>query len=160
MHKWKNWVGVFATVVLLTVSSCASSTPEQKAPAPPPPAPPPPPAAAVQQKIVLRGVHFEFNKYQISTGDAAVLDESITILKANPSVVIDVNGYCDSIGDAESNQRLSEYRANAVTNYLLSGGINVLQLRVYGYGSTNFVATNKTEEGRAQNRRVELVPKQ
>jgi OmpA-OmpF porin, OOP family len=163
VHKWKNCVGVFATVVLLTVSSCSSSTPEHKettavvatSAAPPPPPPPP----AVQQKIVLRGVHFEFNKYQISTGDAAVLDESITILKANPSVVIDVNGYCDAIGDADSNQKLSEYRANAVTNYLLNGGINVLQLRVHGYGNTNFVATNKTEEGRAQNRRVELVPK-
>ncbi len=159
MHKWKNWVGLFATVVLLTVSSCSSSTPAPTAPPPPPPpaAPPPP---AVQQKIVLRGVHFDFGKYQIRTGDAAVLDEAITILKANPHVVIYVNGYCDSIGDADSNQKLSEYRANAVTNYLLNGGINVLQLRVLGYGSTNFVATNKTEEGRAQNRRVELVPQQ
>jgi outer membrane protein OmpA-like peptidoglycan-associated protein len=160
VHKWKNCVGVFATVVLLTVSSCATSTPAPTAAPPPPPPPPPPSAAAVQQKIVLRGVHFNFNQYEIRTGDTAVLDEAITILKANPGVVIDVNGYCDDIGDADTNQKLSEYRANAVTNYLLNGGINVLQLRVHGYGKTNFVATNKTEEGRAQNRRVELVPKQ
>jgi len=58
----------------------------------------------------------------------------------------------------EYNQKLSEHRANAVTNYLLNGGILATQLRVNGYGKTNFVATNAAAEGRAQNRRVELVP--
>jgi outer membrane protein OmpA-like peptidoglycan-associated protein len=108
---------------------------------------------------VLRGVHFDFNKAIIRPGDAAVLDEAVTSLKANPGVVIDVNGYCDAIGGMEYNQRLSERRANAVANYLLSGGIQASQLRVHGYGKTDFVATNKTAEGRAENRRVELVPK-
>jgi OOP family OmpA-OmpF porin len=114
----------------------------------------------MRQKLVLRGVHFDFNRYDIRAGDAAVLDEAITTLKANPNVVINVNGYCDAIGGVDYNQKLSEHRANAVTNYLLNGGINVLQLRVHGYGKTNFVATNKTAEGRAQNRRVELVPEE
>ena len=122
-----------------------------------PPAPPPPPPP---QKLVLRGVHFDFNKANIRPGDAAVLDEAITILKQNPTVVIDVNGYCDIIGGVDYNQHLSERRANAVTNYLLSGGIQATELRVHGYGKTNFVATNKTAEGRAENRRVELVPEQ
>ena len=159
MHNWKNWVCAFAAVVLLTVSSCASSTPEQtaqtaSAPAPPPPPPPPP----VKEKLVLRGVHFDFNETIIRPGDAAVLDEATTTLKGNPNVVINVNGYCDAIGDEEYNQRLSQYRGNAVANYLLRGGIQATQLRVYGYGKTDFVATNETAEGRAQNRRVELVP--
>ena len=109
---------------------------------------------------MLRGVHFDFNKYNIRPGDAAVLDEAITTLKANPNVVVDVNGYCDAIGSIDYNQGLSERRANAVSNYLLNGGINVTQLRVHGYGKTNFVATNRTAEGRAQNRRVELVPEE
>jgi outer membrane protein OmpA-like peptidoglycan-associated protein len=164
VYKWKNWVGAFATVVLLTVSSCASSTPEQKGPAvgatgaapPPPPAPPPP----VQQKLVLRGVHFEFNKANIRPGDTAVLDEAVTTLKANPGVVININGYCDSIGEVPYNHRLSEFRGNAVANSLLNGGIQATQIRVNGYGKTDFVATNATAEGRAQNRRVELVPQQ
>jgi OOP family OmpA-OmpF porin len=121
-----------------------------------PPAPPPPPP--VKEKLVLRGVHFDFNKTNIRPGDAAVLDEAITTLKANPGVVINVNGYCDSIGDEEYNLRLSRFRGNAVANYLLSGGILATQLRVYGYGKADFVATNKTAEGRAENRRVELVP--
>ncbi len=105
-------------------------------------------------------MHFDFNKADIRQGDGAVLDEAIATLKANPNVVINVNGYCDAIGGEEYNLRLSERRANAVANYLMSGGINVLQLRVHGYGKTGFVATNKTAEGRAQNRRVELVPEE
>ena len=109
---------------------------------------------------MLRGVHFDFNKAVIRPGDAAVLDEAITTLKASPGVVIDVNGYCDAIGGEEYNLKLSQRRGNAVANYLLSGGIQATQLRVHGYGKTNFVATNATAEGRAQNRRVELVPEQ
>ena len=109
---------------------------------------------------MLRGVHFDFNKAIIRPGDAAVLDEAVTTLKANPNVVIDVNGYCDAIGGVEYNLKLSERRGNAVANYLLNGGIQASQLRVHGYGKTDFVATNDTPEGRAQNRRVELVPEQ
>ncbi len=107
---------------------------------------------------MLRGVHFDFNKAVIRPGDAAVLDEAIATLKANPGVVVNVNGYCDAIGSVDYNLKLSERRGNAVANYLLNGGIQATQLRVHGYGKTNFVATNKTAEGRAQNRRVELVP--
>jgi OOP family OmpA-OmpF porin len=165
VYKWKSWVSAFAVVVLLTVSSCASSTPAQKentavgatGGAPPPPPPPPPP---VREKLVLRGVNFDFNQTNIRPGEAAVLDEAITTLKAHPGVVIDVNGYTDSIGDVEYNHRLSEFRGNAVANYLLTGGILATQLRVHGYGKTGFVATNDTAEGRAQNRRVELVPEE
>ena len=107
---------------------------------------------------MLRGVNFDFNETIVRPGDAAVLNEAIATLKANASVVTNVNGYTDSIGDEVYNKRLSEFRGNAVANYLMNGGINVLQLRVHGYGKTDFVATNKTAEGRAQNRRVELVP--
>jgi OOP family OmpA-OmpF porin len=160
VYKWKNWIGALAAIVLLTVSSCSSSTPQptaQTASAPPPPPPPPPP---VNEKLVLRGVHFDFNETIIRPGDAAVLDEAVTTLKSRRYVVINVNGYCDAIGDEEYNQRLSLYRGNAVANYLLTGGILASQIRVYGYGKTHFVATNETAEGRAENRRVELVPEQ
>ena len=209
MHRWKNWISAFATVVLLTVSSCASWTTQQKeytaggaaagalvggaigcgiaasiddddptsyaigcpigvgagavlggilgyllAPKPVPPPPPPP----VKQKLVLRGVHFDFNKSRIRPGDAAVLDEAATTLKANPNVTINVNGYCDAIGGEEYNLRLSDRRSDAVVDYLVKAGIPTSQLIPHGYGKTNFVATNDTAEGRAQNRRVELVP--
>ena len=109
---------------------------------------------------MLRGVHFDFNKSNIRPGDAAVLDEAASTLKANPNVSVDVNGYCDAIGSEEYNLRLSDRRADAVVNYLAKEGIPSSRLNPHGYGKTNFVATNDTAEGRAQNRRVELVPQQ
>ena len=107
---------------------------------------------------MLRGVHFDFNKAIIRPGDAAVLDEVASILKANPNVVVNVNGYCDAIGSVEYNLKLSERRAEAVVDYLVKAGIPENRLIPHGYGKTNFVAPNDTPEGRAQNRRVELVP--
>ena len=107
---------------------------------------------------MLRGVHFDFNKANIRPGDAAVLDEAATTLKANPNVTIDVNGYCDAIGGEEYNLRLSDRRSNAVVEYLVQQGVPASRLVPHGYGKTNFVAPNETPEGRAQNRRVELVP--
>ena len=132
---------------------------------PPPPLPPPPPPPPllpppVKEKLVLRGVHFDFNKSNIRPGDAAVLDEAASTLKVNPGVDIDVNGYCDAIGGEEYNARLSDRRANSVVDYLVKDGIAESRLHPHGYGKTNFVATNDTAEGRAQNRRVELAPEQ
>jgi len=114
----------------------------------------------VAQKLVLRGVHFDFDKYNIRPGDAAVLDEAAATLKQNPNVTVNVNGYTDAIGTEAYNLKLSERRANAVVNYLVEQGISASRLIPQGFGKTNFVASNDTPEGRAQNRRVELVPVQ
>jgi OOP family OmpA-OmpF porin len=105
-------------------------------------------------------VHFDFNKSTIRSGDAAVLDEAAEALKANPGVTADVNGYCDAVGSAKYNQKLSERRAESVVTYLVKAGIPRDRLVPHGYGKTDFVATNDTAEGRAQNRRVELIPSQ
>ena len=129
--------------------------PKVAAPAPPPPAPPP-----AKEKLVLRGVNFDFAKYNIRPGDAAVLDEAAATLKANPSVTVDVNGYTDAIGSVEYNQKLSERRAASVVRYLVKAGISEDRLVPRGFGKTDFVASNDTAEGRAQNRRVELIPVQ
>ncbi len=128
---------------------------ESPPPSPPPPLPPPP---MVREKLVLRGIHFDFNKSRIRPGDAAVLDEDASTLKANPDMAVNVNGYCDAIGGEEYNIKLSDRRAVAVVDYLVKSGIPSSQLIPHGYGKTDFVATNDTAEGRAQNRRVELVP--
>ncbi len=109
---------------------------------------------------MLRGINFDFNKSKIRPGDAAVLDEAASTLKANPNVTINVNGYCDWIGSEKYNLKLSARRSNAVVNYLVKAGIPSSQLIPHGYGKTGFVASNDTAEGRAQNRRVELVPNQ
>ncbi len=125
-------------------------------PAPPPPPPPPPPAP--QERIVLRGVHFDFNKSRIRPDAMPILDEAAEILGKHPDVTVDVNGYCDIIGGYAYNMRLSDRRAASVAHYLESKGIAASRLVTHGYGKTHFVATNRTAEGRAQNRRVELVP--
>ena len=109
---------------------------------------------------MLRGVHFDFNKAKIRAGDAAVLDEAATTLKSHPNTAVNVNGYCDAIGGEEYNLKLSDRRADAVVDYLVKEGIPSSQLIPHGYGKTDFVAPNDTAEGRAQNRRVELVPQE
>jgi outer membrane protein OmpA-like peptidoglycan-associated protein len=145
-----------------TLAGCCGVE-ERPAPPPPPraaaPAPTPAPAPP-KEKLVLRGVHFDFNKSAIRKGDAAVLDEAAAALKANPGVTVNVNGYCDAIGSVKYNQKLSERRSESVVKYLVGAGIPASQLVPHGYGKTDFVATNDTAEGRAQNRRVELVPAQ
>jgi outer membrane protein OmpA-like peptidoglycan-associated protein len=126
-----------------------------QAEAPPPPPPPPP---APQERIVLRGVHFDFNRYNIRPDAVPILDEAADILSKHPDVTVDVNGYCDIIGSYRYNIRLSDRRAGSVARYLEGKGIARSRLVTHGYGKTHFVATNRTAEGRAQNRRVELVP--
>ena len=125
-------------------------------------APPPPPAPQlpVPPHVVLRGVHFDFNKAVIRSSDAATLDEAASTLKDNPNLTVAVDGYCDSIGSTKYNLQLSKRRAEAVVAYLEKEGIPADKLVAHGYGKTNFVASNDTKDGRAQNRRVELVPQQ
>ena len=146
----RDW---FLIVQYYTVTASAVCKPP-----PPPPAPPPPPVTS--GKVVLRGVHFDFNKYNIRPEDAAVLDDAAAALKNNPNMNVEVNGYCDSTGNADYNLKLSEKRADSVADYLEKDGIPAGRLTPHGYGKTNFVASNSTKEGRAQNRRVELVPAQ
>jgi OmpA-OmpF porin, OOP family len=151
---------VVAALMGSTLVSCCAHPPTPPPPppkvaAPPPPAPPPP-----KEKLVLRGVQFDFNKSNIRPGDAAVLDEAASALKANPGVTVNVNGYCDAVGSVKYNQKLSERRAESVVKYLVKAGIPEDRLVPHGYGKTDFVATNDTAEGRAQNRRVELIPAQ
>jgi outer membrane protein OmpA-like peptidoglycan-associated protein len=119
---------------------------------------PPPAIAPAREKLIVRGVHFDFDQSRIRPGDAAVLDEDVSTLNANPNVTINVNGYCDATGSSEYNLKLSQRRADAVLDYLASRGIRESRLIPHGYGKSSFAATNDTAEGRAQNRRVELVP--
>ena len=135
---------------------------QKEAPPPPKPAPPPPPKPAPppppppEEKIVLRGVNFDFNKSNIRPDAAVILDEAASILKANPSRSVKVAGYTDSVGSDKYNQGLSERRAKSVRDYLVSKGVDASRLTSMGFGESNPIATNDTAEGRALNRRVEL----
>src|SRR5579863_10734811 len=136
-----------------------TAPPPRPAPPPnPPPLPPPPPPAPVKEKMVLRGVHFDFNKSDIRADSEPILEEAAETLRSRPNLRVDVNGYCDAIGGDEYNLKLSYRRAAAVVKYLANKGIAADRMTPHGFGKTDFVATNDTDEGRAENRRVELVP--
>jgi OOP family OmpA-OmpF porin len=105
---------------------------------------------------VLRGVNFDFDKSNIRADARPVLDEAIATLKAEGGVAVIAEGHTDSKGTDAYNQKLSERRANSVRDYLVRGGISAGRIKVVGYGESRPVADNKTEDGRAQNRRVEL----
>jgi OmpA-OmpF porin, OOP family len=136
---------------------CEDVAEKVAAPAPPPPPPPPVvPAAAPAKKIVLRGINFDFDKANIKPEFTPVLDEGVDILKANPDVKVVIAGYTDSTGAAEYNQKLSERRAQSVLDYFASKGVAKNRMQAVGYGAKNPIADNKTKDGRALNRRVEL----
>jgi OOP family OmpA-OmpF porin len=165
-NKWEAFpIGIVGGAVIGGIVGYLIAPPPPPPPAPPPPpppppSPPPPPPPPAPEKIILRGVHFDFDKANIRPQDAAVLEEAAETLKAHPNVTVNVNGYCDAIGSFRYNLRLSERRAEAVVRYLVDHGVPENRLIPHGYGKTHFVATNRTREGRAQNRRVELVPNQ
>ena len=99
---------------------------------------------------------FDTNSSYVKHEAYPLLDEVVTILQDNPEIEVEIQGHADNTGTAEYNLWLSERRAGRVMDYLLSKGIDPDRLEAKGYGSTQPVASNDTEEGRAQNRRVEL----
>lgn len=105
---------------------------------------------------VLKGVKFATNSSKLDKSSFAVLDEAVQVLKDNPSLKIEIQGYTDNVGKVAANQKLSEARANAVKDYLVSKGIAASRLTAVGYGSANPIADNTTPAGRAENRRIEL----
>ena len=116
----------------------------------------PPPPPPFEKELVLEGVNFDFGKSELKPEATAILDTVVDSLKAYPDVKVEVGGHTDSVGSAAYNQKLSEARAHAVRDYLVSKGANGDNLSWKGYGKDGPIADNKTEEGRAKNRRVEL----
>jgi OOP family OmpA-OmpF porin len=125
-------------------------------PPPPPPTPEPEPEPVVQKRLILRGVTFDFNSAEIRPDSQPILDEAVLLLGDNREVDIVAEGHTDALGTAEYNQALSVRRAESVYRYLVNRGIAPERLTVVGFGETQPVASNDTEAGRAQNRRVEL----
>jgi outer membrane protein OmpA-like peptidoglycan-associated protein len=105
----------------------------------------------------LSGPHFTFGKSTLTPEGEAKVRQAAGVLNRYPNRYVEVNGYTDSAGTDERNQRLSERRANSVTDVLVSAGVSASRIRTHGYGSSNPVASNLSAEGRAQNRRVEIV---
>jgi OOP family OmpA-OmpF porin len=105
----------------------------------------------------LKGVVlFDFDKADIKPEAHQLLDEVVTIMKKNPEMKGVIEGHTDSMGSEEYNQGLSERRAQAVEKYIEEHGIDADRYTIEGYGESNPIASNDTEEGRQENRRVEF----
>jgi len=111
----------------------------------------------VEAVISLEGVHFDFDKATLRPEAKAVLDQAAGLLDKHERVVVEVAGHTDSVGSDAYNQGLSVRRADSVKNYLVSKGVNASRLTSRGYGESQPVASNDTDAGRAENRRVELI---
>ncbi|MDI3545876.1 MAG: hypothetical protein PWQ43_388 [Rikenellaceae bacterium] len=105
----------------------------------------------------LHNIYFAFNSADILANSQKVLDEFIVFLNDHPTLQISIEGHTDNVGSDEFNLILSENRAKAVYNYLVNNGIDANRLQYKGFGESNPIATNETEEGRAMNRRTEFV---
>ncbi|MEW5771410.1 MAG: OmpA family protein [Pseudomonadota bacterium] len=106
--------------------------------------------------ITLKGVNFDNDKADLRPDAIAILDDAVATLKANPGVKVEVAGHTDSRNSDWYNQGLAERRAKAVMQYFVSKGVDAARLTAKSYGESQPVADNNTEEGRVQNRRVEL----
>jgi hypothetical protein len=105
---------------------------------------------------IAKGLKFDFNKWDIKPEYYPSLDRAVRVLEMNPKLRVEIHGHTDSIGSQAYNLTLSEKRAQAVKDYLVSRGISTGRLTTRGMGKLDPVASNDTPEGRAQNRRVEF----
>ncbi len=105
----------------------------------------------------LSAINFETGSDRLTTASFNILDKMAQILIENPQMVVEVSGHTDNVGDDSKNLVLSQNRANAVMNYLLKKEVTPAKLKAVGYGETQPVANNETEEGRKQNRRVMFI---
>lgn len=106
---------------------------------------------------------FDFDRLNFATGSATILPESeeqlnniASVLTAYPNVNVKIGGYTDNTGDASSNRRLSQQRADAVMQTLIGKGIDARRMKAEGYGSQHTVGDNAIDEGRAKNRRIAM----
>jgi OOP family OmpA-OmpF porin len=166
MRNNKAWT-VFAVATFL--AACATQQPPKPAPAPesqpapaPAPAPAPVPREAPKPKPVAEKVSFaadvlfDFDKSVVKPDGKAKLDDVATKIRGiNLEVVIAI-GHTDAIGTDAYNQKLSVRRAESVKAYLVSKGVEANRVYTEGKGKKQPVADNKTREGRAKNRRVEI----
>jgi outer membrane protein OmpA-like peptidoglycan-associated protein len=110
----------------------------------------------VGEIVVLKNIFFETNSFELKEESVVELNKLRDFLQKNKSVKIELSGHTDNIGSDSYNQKLSENRANSVKEFLLTQGLQDVRIVSKGYGKTQPVASNQSEEGRAQNRRTEF----
>ncbi|MDN5289584.1 MAG: hypothetical protein JWR38_5858 [Mucilaginibacter sp.] len=110
----------------------------------------------IGNKVILKNIFFDTNKFDLEAESKTELIKLIEFLNVNPKVHIEISGHTDNVGADQNNQILSENRAKSVYQYLVTNGVAAGRLVFKGYGKTQPIAPNDTEENRAKNRRTEF----
>ncbi len=111
----------------------------------------------VGTKVVLNNIFFETGKATLTEESYIELSKAVELMKANSKMKIEVGGHTDNVGADDANMTLSHERAKSVRNFMVKSGITSERIQAKGYGETEPIADNETEEGRAANRRTEFV---
>jgi len=114
-------------------------------------------SAAPPERFTLSPMNFDFGSTQLTAGSLGTVDDVAAILLAYPTSTVRIESYTDNVGTAESNLALSQSRSEAVKSLLVSKGVDASRMTTAGLGSENPIASNDTEEGRAKNRRTDIV---
>jgi outer membrane protein OmpA-like peptidoglycan-associated protein/Tol biopolymer transport system component len=109
------------------------------------------------QKVVLNNVFFDTGLAELKPESRVELEKVAAMMKGNSGMKVEIGGHTDDVGKEKDNQILSENRAKAVRDFLIGLGVDSSRLTAVGYGMTKPIVTNKTPEGRAQNRRTEFM---
>jgi outer membrane protein OmpA-like peptidoglycan-associated protein len=116
-------------------------------------------AALNKDGRIALSIHFETGKATIKPESQKIVGEIAALLKANPDLRVSIEGHTDNTGTPQGNKVLSEERAKAVVGAVVAQGVEAPRLSALGWGQDKPVADNATEDGRAKNRRVEVVKK-
>jgi len=111
----------------------------------------------VLESKMLKDIHFEFDRYNISLEDVEILKENCALLKKYPGMTFQIEGHCDERGTGEYNLALGERRANSTKKYLVSLGIEPARISTISYGEERPLDPGHTEEAWAKNRRAHFV---
>ncbi|MGB8656667.1 MAG: peptidoglycan-associated lipoprotein Pal [Candidatus Zixiibacteriota bacterium] len=124
---------------------------------PPPPPPPEPPKPPEVKEIYLDPIFFDYNKFDLRSGDQQILANNIAKLKENPDAKIKIEGHCDERGTVEYNLALGEKRAKAAMQFLVDKGIDPGRMSIVSYGKERPLDPGHDEKAWAKNRRAEFV---
>ncbi|MDH5398397.1 MAG: OmpA family protein [Cyclobacteriaceae bacterium] len=107
--------------------------------------------------VVLENIYFDFDKTTLKEESFKELNKVVDFMNNNPTIHVEISGHTDSKGSDQYNQDLSQGRAESVVAYIISHGVDQNRMEAKGYGESRPVTTNDTDEGRAENRRVEFT---
>jgi outer membrane protein OmpA-like peptidoglycan-associated protein len=110
----------------------------------------------VERTIILDDVLFDFDKSNVKPEGAAILDRLIAFMNENRDKTVTVSGYTDSVGTEAYNMKLSDRRWMSAKDYIVKKGVDPSRVSGQGFGESKPIADNRTVEGRAKNRRVEI----